>query len=117
MSKKVFILEDNADLIELFTILLEEENFQVKACESVKKFNQLIEIETPDIFLLDVMLLDGNGIEVCKSLKENPKTAHIPIVMTSANYNVADIQIDCDADAFIAKPFHIDDFIAKFKSF
>ena len=113
MKKSVFVLEDNIDLIELFTILLEEESFQVSAFPSVKHFKKVIDEKLPDIFLLDIMLPDGNGADICNQLKNNPKTKHIPVILMSANTTIADIKNKCLADDFIAKPFDIEHFIKK----
>lgn len=113
MKKSVFVLEDNPDLCDLFTILLEEECYQVSSFPTIGQFKQVINGKLPDIFLLDVMLPDGNGADVCWELKNNPKTSHIPIIMMSANANLAKIKVDCSAEDFIAKPFDIDDFIKK----
>ncbi len=113
MKKTVFVLEDNIDLIELFTILLEEESYQVSAFPSVSHFNKVIKDKIPDIFLLDIMLPDGNGADICEKLKNDPKTKHVPVILMSANTTIADIKNKCLADDFIAKPFDIEDFISK----
>ena len=113
MKKSVFVLEDNPELRELFTILLEEESYQVSAFPNVNQFNQVISAKLPDIFLLDVMLPDGNGADICQVLKNDDRTRHIPIILMSANTTIADLKHHCQAEDFIAKPFDINDFIRK----
>ena len=114
MKKSVFLLEDNLDLIELFTILLEEESYQVSAFPTVSLFNKIVNNDKlPDIFLLDVMLPDGNGAEICEQLKNSPRTKHIPVILMSANTSAADVKNKCMADDFISKPFDINEFIKK----
>lgn len=113
MKKTVFLLEDNPELRELFTILLEEESYKVSSFPNISAFNSFVCTVLPDIFLLDVMLPDGNGTEVCIKLKNNPRTNHIPIIMMSANSSIAEIKDICKADDFISKPFDIYDFIKK----
>lgn len=113
MKKSVFLLEDNLDLIELFTILLEEEFYQVSAFPTISLFNKVISNKLPDIFLLDIMLPDGNGADICEQLKNSPRTKHIPVILMSANTSAADIKKKCMADDFIAKPFDINEFIQK----
>ena len=113
MRKSVFVLEDNPDLRELFTILLEEESYEVSSFEDVASFNKVICASLPDIFLLDVMLPDGNGADICHELKSSLRTSHIPIILMSANTSIAEIQHNCQAEDFIAKPFDINDFIKK----
>lgn len=113
MKKTVFVLEDNPDLRDIFTILLEEELYSVSAFPDVTTFNSVVKSMLPDIFLLDVMLPDGNGADVCNELKGHPRTNHIPIILMSANTTIEDIKDSCNADDFIAKPFDIYDFIKK----
>lgn len=113
MKKRVFVLEDNLDLIELFTILLEDASYQVSAFATVSSFKEVINDKLPDIFLLDIMLPDGNGAEICEQLKSSPRTKHIPVILMSANNTVADIKSKCQAEDFIEKPFDIDVFIDK----
>lgn len=59
------------------------------------------------------MLPDGNGIDVCINLKSNSLTKHIPVLLMSANANVADMKQQSGADDFINKPFDIHEFVAK----
>ncbi len=113
MKKIVFVLEDNPELRELFTILLEEECYLVSAFPTVSMFNHVISYTLPDVFLLDVMLPDGNGADICQELKLDPRTSHIPIIMMSANNSLAEIKYSCNADDYISKPFDIYDFIKK----
>lgn len=91
----------------------EEELYQVSSFPNVSQFNQVVVNRLPDIFLLDVMLPDGNGVEVCEDLKSSTRTSHIPIILMSANTSIADIKDVCRAEDFIAKPFDINDFIRK----
>lgn len=67
----------------------------------------------PDMCVLDVLLTDGNGIEVCESLKSNQKTNHVPVLMMSANAKLYNVKKNCNAEDFISKPFDIDDFVKR----
>jgi len=118
MKKKcAFVLEDNDDIRELFTLLLEEEHLEVKAYPTAAAFKQSMQHEHPDIVIMDVMLPHGNGIEICHELKSNPATADIPIIMTSAHSDYHAIKDQCEAEAFVAKPFNIHDFLTKVNAF
>ena len=113
-SKKcIYLLEDNDDIREMILFLLEEEEYEVFACPTVKSFNEKMRHGKPDMFVLDVMLTDGNGIQVCESLKSNQKTNHIPILMMSANAQQSNVKRSCSAEDFISKPFDIDDFVKR----
>ena len=115
MNKNIYVVEDNDDIRELVQYLLESEKYNVTGFANVTDFNKQIEVTTPDMMVLDVMLPDGNGMDVCNKLKSKENTKHIPILLMSANTNVAYISKESLADDFIAKPFDIDDLIAKVK--
>lgn len=113
MKKCVFLLEDDTDLRELFTYLLEEDNFEVKSYPTGADFRKGIHQQTPDIFVMDVMLPDGNGLDICQELKNDPKTRAVPIIMMSAHKDIAALKGGCTADDFIEKPMDIHQFLAK----
>ena len=106
MPKLIFILEDNQDLIELYELILEEEDYQISAFCTIKAFLEH-STEIPDLYLLDVMLPDGDGVEICRELKKSPLTQNIPVIMISAHSDIADVKRQCPGSDFIAKPFDI----------
>ena len=115
MPKLIFILEDNEDLRELYGLILAEENYDISSFSTIKEFMEHAN-EIPDLYLLDVMLPDGDGVALCKQLKENPKTADVPVIMISAHRDIADVKQQCPDSDFIAKPFdinHLSEQIAK----
>jgi len=113
-SKKcIYILEDNDDIRELIAFLLTEENYEVHGYPTVKSFRTDMLSAHPDMIILDVMLTDGNGIDVCDELKANYKTHDIPVLMMSAHSHARDIKQKCDAEDFISKPFDISDFVKR----
>jgi DNA-binding response OmpR family regulator len=113
MKKCVFVLEDDNDLRELFTILLEEERYHVKSYPNAHTFKQSLNHEHPDLVIMDVKLPDGNGMEICHELKAAQTTAHIPIIMVSAHHDFNLDKEKCEAEAFVAKPFDINDLMKK----
>jgi len=113
MKKCIYILEDNDDIRELISFLLTEENYYVKGYPTVKSFKRKMLSAHPDMIILDVMLADGNGIDVCDELKANKRTNDIPILMMSAHSYEQEIKQKCDAEDFISKPFDIDDFVKR----
>lgn len=113
MKKCIYILEDNDDIRELIVYLLTEENYEVKGYATVALFKQNMLSAHPDMIILDVMLTDGNGIEVCDELKANKRTNDIPILMMSAHSYAQEIKQKCDAEDFISKPFDIDDLVKR----
>lgn len=106
MKKKIIVLEDDLYIRELLELLLQEEQFEVRSFSRAKDFLRNVPSIEVDLFLLDVMLPDGNGIDICKQLKRSHRSAGIPVILMSANYNGLN---PCPAEDFIEKPFDIDD--------
>jgi two-component system phosphate regulon response regulator PhoB len=110
-KRRVCVLEDNDDIREIIEFLLESEHYEVFSYATVKAFLKDALLNKPDIFVLDVMLPDGNGIEVCKKLKSDLNSSAIPVIMMSANYSESDVRGSLSANDFIKKPFDIGDFV------
>lgn len=108
--KEIFVVEDDDGIRELLEFLLGDRNYDVKTFSTVRSFESNLPGKTPDLFLLDMMLPDGNGLDLCKKLKQTDSTRHIPVVLMSAHAHLS--QLEC-ADDFIAKPFDVDNLIAK----
>lgn len=106
MSKLICILEDDAGIRDILQFLLLEEGYQVACYTTVNGFLSRKNI-SPDLYLLDVMLPDGNGMAVCKLLKADPKTAATPIIMMSAHADIQQMTSGCNAEEFVVKPFDI----------
>lgn len=106
-NKRIYILEDSEDIQDILTMVFEEEGYEVKSFSTVGEFNTGRSLTKPDIYLLDVMLPDGNGLDVCAELKENELTSGIPVVIMTANSQIEKMKTDCLAEKFISKPFDI----------
>jgi DNA-binding response OmpR family regulator len=110
MQKLIFILEDNDDLRELYTYILEDENYKLETFATVTSFMEQSN-KVPDLYLLDVMLPDGDGLVLCKELKENPRTADVPVIIVSAHKHIQDVKEKCPSAEFLSKPFDISDLV------
>ncbi|RZL36735.1 MAG: response regulator [Pedobacter sp.] len=112
MQKSIFVLEDNASLRKLFVMLLEEENYQVSSFATAADLTAgMSAFPQPDLFVLDIFLPDGNGIEICNELGNNEITSETPVILLSAHFGPLDTITNCPAKEFIRKPFDIDYFI------
>ena len=116
MNKHILVVEDDADISAIIKIILEEENYEVKLCADVASFQREMQSAHPDLFVFDVMLPDGNGLDLCHQIKEKSNTQHIPVVIISAHAHLAEVVKKCKPDAFIPKPFDIDHFTGRIKS-
>jgi len=105
------MLEDDEGIRNSIAIILSEENYEDQSFRDIEEFRKRNRYELADLFLLELMLPDGNGIFVCSSLKTYVHTCLIPVVMMVANYNELQIQKSCEAKGFVAKPFEIASFL------
>ncbi len=115
-KKCAFVVEDDDALRKLYTYLLQGEAFEVKACANIASFNHNLKVNRPSIIIMDLSLPDGNGLDLCRQLKENPETAKIPIIILSGHSELARVTKGCKAEAVLTKPFDLDDFLARITS-
>lgn len=113
-KQRIYIVEDNSDIGFILELFLNEEGFAVKVLSTAKEFNNALKKGMPDLFLLDVMLPDGNGIDICHRLKNDPRSKRLPILIMSAQAN-QDAAKNCEAEEFIAKPFDLFILLRKIK--
>jgi two-component system phosphate regulon response regulator PhoB len=119
MSKElIFVVEDEEDILELIKYNLSREGYEVTGLKSGEDVLQLARIKNPDLILLDIMLPGIDGLSVCKQLKKEPKTSHIPIIMLTAKSEEIDIVtgLELGADDYISKPFSLRVLIARIRS-
>jgi two-component system phosphate regulon response regulator PhoB len=104
---KILVVEDEAPIQELLQFNLERNKYRVKVVDSGEEALKLADRFDPDLILLDIMLPGTDGLEVCKQLKSDSKTRHIPIIMLTALCEEADIVagLELGADDYITKPF------------
>lgn len=110
MGKKVLVIDDDPGIVKLDEALLKSKGYEViSAGDGLSGVERAIE-DQPDVIILDVILPNMHGFEVCKNLKNNPNTESIPIVMVTATglEDIAESESDIQADAYLAKPYGID---------
>jgi DNA-binding response OmpR family regulator len=117
MKKCICIVEDDRDIRELILYILMDDSYDVITCSSVKEFSHLISNSRPDVVVFDIMLPDGNGMDLCREMKIKETTAAIPVVLMSAHYKEDEVMKAGCAEAFIRKPFDIDYFKDKVVSY
>jgi two-component system phosphate regulon response regulator PhoB len=104
---RILVVDDEADIRELVRLNLAREGYEILDCESGEQALSLSRSKSPDLVVLDLMLPGIDGLEVCKKLKADPKTAPIPVVMLTAKGEDADVVagLEVGADDYVAKPF------------
>jgi two-component system phosphate regulon response regulator PhoB len=118
LSKRVVVVEDDLDILELITYNLEREGYEVTGAATGEDGIDAARSEKPDLVLLDLMLPGIDGLEVCRRLKADPDTAHIPVVMVSAKGEETDIVtgLELGADDYVTKPFSPKVLIARMRA-
>lgn len=116
--EQIVIIDDEEAMIALLKLELESEGFRVSSASDGSSALELIQKDLPRLVLLDVMMPDMDGYEVLKSLKENPRTRKIPVLMLTAKGLDPDIQkgLDLGADDYITKPFHANLLLKRIKT-
>ena len=115
--RKVALVEDDADLYALIKYNLEREGFAVAGTQTGRGVVDLCRRERPDLLLLDIMLPDSDGLEICKAVRAHPELAHIPIIFLTARASETDriVGLELGANDYIVKPFFIRELIARIK--
>ena len=119
MSKgKIEIIEDDRDIVEMIEYNLKEEGYQIVSAHDGEKGLEFAKREKPDLIILDIMLPAIDGFEVCRVLKQQQSTAHIPIIILSAKSRETDkvVGLELGADDYVTKPFSPRELIARIKA-
>jgi len=117
-KKTIFVVEDETDILELITVNLEKSGFAAMGFESAGPMLAMLKKRLPDAIILDLMLPDYDGLEVCKNLKKNESYSHIPIIMVTAKTEEVDVVLGLElgADDYITKPFSPKELVARVKA-
>lgn len=116
MSKSILIVDDNNDILDLLKEALEQEGYRVIGLAKTEDIIRSITQYQPDLVMVDFLLGDINGGELCHQVKTNPLSNHIPVIMLSGYPRVLEsLGGDYGADVFIAKPFDLHHLTATIK--
>ena len=110
MNKKVFIFDDNTDILELCTLILEDAGYETKTSATSNDIVTQVSAYMPDLIFMDNWLPDVGGVEATQELKNHPELQHIPVIYFSANNDVKALAEKAGADNYLAKPFDSHDF-------
>lgn len=117
--KTILIVDDEPDVLEVVEMLLLSEKYRVLKAKNGIEAIDVVSKETPDLVILDIMMPEMDGVEVCRKMREMDNMREKPIVMFSAKLSAIDKKesFDAGADGFITKPFNARGFIAGIKTY
>lgn len=117
-AKKILIVEDERDILQLVQLYLEKEGFRTITAATGAEGLKSAKWDKPDLVVLDLMLPEIDGLEVCKRLRSAPETAMLPIIMLTAKAEESDtvIGLELGADDYVTKPFSPKALVARVKA-
>jgi DNA-binding response OmpR family regulator len=115
--KKILLIEDDSDLFSLLQYNLEKEGFALTGLQTGKGAIELCRQVRPDLILLDIMLPDSDGLDICKGIRKDPDLAATPIIFLTARAAETDriVGLEIGANDYVVKPFSVRELIARIK--
>jgi DNA-binding response OmpR family regulator len=116
--KTVALIEDDADLFSLLKYNIEKEGFRFAGSQTGKDALELCRRERPDVIILDIMLPDSDGIEICRGVRSSPDLAHVPVIFLTARGSESDriLGLELGANDYMVKPFSVRELIARLRN-
>jgi len=118
MAKKITIVEDDLNLLNSVAEKLRAEGYTVSTATDGELGWERVRAEMPDLLVLDIMLKKLDGLSLCRMIRSDATTAHIPIIMMTARANEVDkiVGLESGADDYIVKPFGLGEFLARVRA-
>ncbi len=118
MGKKILLVEDEEEILQLAKLYLEKEGFRTCLARTGLDALKQVKAERPDLVILDLMLPELDGLEVCKRIRSDSQTAMLPIIMLTAKAEESDtiLGLELGADDYVTKPFSPKALVARVKA-
>src|SRR5881296_59085 len=118
MAREVLVVEDEPDIRRLVVLHLEREGFRCRTAASGSAALREVRVGVPDLVVLDLMLPELDGLEVCRRLRREASTASVPIIMLTAKSDEVDriVGLEIGADDYVAKPFSPKELLARVRA-
>lgn len=115
MPQLVAVVDDEPDILELVRLNLTRAGFRVEGFPDAAAFWRFLQKERPDVVILDLMLPDADGLEVCRALRGDERWAGIPVIMLTAKVEETDkvLGLELGADDYVTKPFSVKELVAR----
>lgn len=112
----ILVVDDDQEIGFMIKLILEHKGFEVSILERAENLEEFISKDNFDLLILDMLIAGVKGTDVCTTLKSDPRTAQLPILMITAFPDSEKICLDAGADNFLSKPFEMKDLISKIDS-
>lgn len=118
MNELIAVVDDEPDIVDLIVLHLEKAGFRTAGFFDAQSFLNSLKRSIPDLVLLDLMLPDTDGLEVCKRLRQREEWAAVPVIMVTAKGEESDkvLGLELGADDYVTKPFSAKELVARVKS-
>jgi len=115
MNELIAVVDDEPDIVELMALHLRKAGFRAEGFGDARSFERSLEKELPELVLLDLMLPDADGLELCRRLKSRERTKGIPVIMVTARSEETDkiLGLELGADDYVTKPFSAKELVAR----
>jgi CheY-like chemotaxis protein len=110
-QKTILICDDDESILDILCMILDKSGFNVIAEKNSLNVFSIVDRSNPDLLLVDLWMPALNGDEVIRSLKSNPVTKSLPVILISASPGAAKIATETGADGFLAKPFQLEELL------
>ena len=107
VAERILVVDDEPDLLELVRVNLDQAGLRVETAESGREALELLHRAPPDLLILDLMLPDVSGTEICRRVRSDPDLSQLPIIMLTAKAEEVDrvVGLELGADDYVTKPF------------
>jgi DNA-binding response OmpR family regulator len=117
MTTKILVIDDEPAILELMRAIFESAGYAVETTDTADAVAQLTDGELPHVIILDLLLAGKDGRDTIRQLKSQERTRQIPVLMLSAHHGAESEALATGADDFLAKPFEIEELLAKVTSY
>ena len=117
-GKLILLVDDDPDILSTVSDFLTLEGFKVRGFSEAQSFFEFLQNTRPDLIILDIVLPDMSGFQICKAIKDSREYADVPIIILSGQQKESDkvFGLDLGADDYMIKPYSLDELLARVKA-